>query len=108
MTDHPRRLDDLLRAKEGDAGCDAGQEVLDAYVDTELAGEDPAREFPGTAIHFQSCPGCKADHHGLLEAARRWITNPEHFAGAAAGAGEPAPLLGLEAERRHEGGGPGK
>jgi hypothetical protein len=50
MTDH-RHLDELLRAQDGDAGCTAGEDILDAYVDLELAGEDPARVFPGTAIH---------------------------------------------------------
>jgi len=71
MTDR-RRLDELLRAEEGDAGCAAGEDVLDAYVELELAGGDPARVFPGTAIHLRSCPGCRADHDGLLEAARRF------------------------------------
>jgi predicted anti-sigma-YlaC factor YlaD len=68
MTDL-RRLDELLRGDEGDAGCTAGEAILDAYVELELAGEDPARVYPGTAIHLQSCPGCRADHDGLLEAA---------------------------------------
>ena len=72
MTDRRRQLDELLRANEGDAGCTAGEEILDAYVELELVGEDPARVFPGTAIHLQTCPGCKADHEGLLEAARRF------------------------------------
>jgi hypothetical protein len=67
-----RRLDEFLRAEEGDAGCTAGEDILDAYVELELAGEDPARVFPGTAIHLRSCPGCQADHAGLLEAARRF------------------------------------
>jgi hypothetical protein len=106
MTRRRRDLDELLRAKEGDAGCTAGQEIFDEYVDLELAGKDPASVFPGTAIHLQSCPGCKADHHGLLQAARRWLLNPEHFAGAAAGAGEPAPLLALDADQPHETNGP--
>ena len=66
------RLDELLRAKEGDAGCTAGEDILDAYVELELAGDDAARVYPGTAIHLQSCPGCRADHDGLLEAARRF------------------------------------
>jgi hypothetical protein len=70
VSDRLRQLDELLRAKEGDAGCTAGEEILDAFVELELAGEDPARAFPGTAIHLQSCPGCEADHDGLLEAAR--------------------------------------
>ena len=72
MTDRRKRLDDLLRAEEGDAGCTAGEDILDAYVELELAGEDPATVFPGTAIHLNSCPGCRADHDGLLEAARRF------------------------------------
>jgi predicted anti-sigma-YlaC factor YlaD len=71
MTDL-RRLDELLRAEDGDSGCTAGEDILDAYVELELAGEDPARVYPGTAIHLQSCPGCRADHAGLLEAARRF------------------------------------
>ena len=70
MSDALRHLDDLLSARDGDAGCTAGEGILDAYVDLELAGEDPAGPFPGTAIHLRSCPGCRADHDGLLEAAR--------------------------------------
>jgi hypothetical protein len=68
----PRRLHELLRARDGDAGCAPGEEILDAYVELELAGEDPARAYPGTAIHLQTCPGCRTDHDGLLEAARRF------------------------------------
>jgi hypothetical protein len=70
MSDDPRDLDALLRATAGDAGCTAGEFILDAYVELELAGEDPALTYPGTAIHLQSCPGCRLDHDGLLEAAR--------------------------------------
>jgi predicted anti-sigma-YlaC factor YlaD len=71
MTD-PRHLDALLRARDGDPGCTAGVDIMDAYVELELAGQDPARVYPGTAIHLQSCPGCRTDHDGLLEAARRF------------------------------------
>ena len=67
MTD----LERLLRAQDGDAGCDAGVAIIDQYVELELRGEDPALHFPGTAIHLRACPGCRADHDGLLEAARR-------------------------------------
>jgi hypothetical protein len=62
----------LLRAEDGDAGCTAGEAILDAYVELELAGEDPSLSFPGTAIHLRACPGCQADHDGLLEAARQF------------------------------------
>jgi hypothetical protein len=72
MTDDHQHLDDLLRSLDGDAGCTAGEDIMDAYVELELAGEDPSDAFPGTAIHLRSCPGCRADHDGLLEAARRF------------------------------------
>jgi hypothetical protein len=72
VTDQPRHLEDLLRAETGDAGCTAGEGILDAYVELELAGKDPALMYHGTAIHLHSCPGCRADHDGLLEAARRF------------------------------------
>ena len=64
------RLDELLRALEGDAGCDAGVPIMDEYVEIELCGEDPSERFPGTAIHLRGCAGCRADHDGVLEAAR--------------------------------------
>jgi hypothetical protein len=65
-------ITELLRADDGDAGCTAGEDILDAYVELELAGEDPASTFPGTAVHLRSCPGCRLDHDGLLEAASRF------------------------------------
>jgi hypothetical protein len=78
MNDELRSLDNLLRAEDGDAGCTAGEAILDAYVELELAGEDPSQSFPGTAIHLRACPGCRGDHDGLLEAARQFgDTTPE-------------------------------
>jgi hypothetical protein len=65
-------LDHLLRAQEGDAGCQAGGPIMDQYVELELRGEDPSTRFPGTAIHLGVCPACRADHDGVLEAARRF------------------------------------
>ena len=66
-------LDELLRAQEGDAGCDAGVPIMDQYVEIELRGERPQpTRFPGTTIHLRVCPGCRADHDGVLEAARRF------------------------------------
>jgi hypothetical protein len=72
------RLDKLLLAEDSDPGCAAVQEILDVYVELELAGEDPARTYPGVAIHLESCQACRADHDGLLEASRRFgDTRPE-------------------------------
>jgi hypothetical protein len=72
VSDGRRDLDELLRALPGDAGCTAGEDILDAYVELELAGQDPAQIYPGTAIHLASCPGCAADHAGLLDVARQF------------------------------------
>ena len=36
MSDRRRQLGELLRAKDGDAGCTAGQDIMDAYVEREL------------------------------------------------------------------------
>jgi hypothetical protein len=63
-------LEELLRAEDGDAGCDAGTPIMDRYVEIELRGGDPGERFPGTVIHLRVCPGCRADHDGVLEAAR--------------------------------------
>jgi hypothetical protein len=65
-------LDRLLRASDGDAGCGAGGEILEQYVELEIAGKDPARVYPGTAIHLRSCADCRVEHDGLLDAARRF------------------------------------
>ena len=71
MTEH-RDLDELLRASDGDPGCSATEDILEAYVELELAGKAPEHRYPRTAIHLQACPGCRADHDGLLEAGRRF------------------------------------
>jgi hypothetical protein len=54
-----RDLDRDAPRPSGDAGCTAGEEVLHAYVEFELAGKDPARVYPGTAIHLRVCESCQ-------------------------------------------------
>jgi hypothetical protein len=65
-------LAELLVAEHGDPGCEAGAEVLERYVEHELArgDQDAARAFPGWAAHLHGCPGCRTDYEGLLEATR--------------------------------------
>lgn len=64
-----RDVDALLAADAVDAGCSAGFEVLHQYVEEELAGGQPARRHPGLAAHIASCPACRQDYLGLVEAA---------------------------------------
>lgn len=55
-----------------DVGCAAGFEILHRYVESGLAGGDPAREFPGLATHLRRCPACRSDYEGLVEAAQQF------------------------------------
>ena len=64
-----RDMDALLAAESIDAGCAAGFEVLHRYVEEQLAGGQPARTHPGLAAHLISCPACRQDYLGLVEAA---------------------------------------
>jgi hypothetical protein len=62
-------LGELLRTDPADPGCDAGVEIIDQYVELELAGRDAAARFPGLAAHLRRCPACRLDHDGILDAA---------------------------------------
>lgn len=62
----------LLNAETVDAGCSAGFEVLHQYVESELNGGDPEREFPGLAAHLRSCPACCDDYSALVDAAKHF------------------------------------
>jgi hypothetical protein len=68
-TDHTDR--DLLARVLGPAGpevsCEECFELLDEYVDLELAGEDADARLPGMRAHFQGCPACREDHESLHE-----------------------------------------
>ena len=68
-TDHTDR--DLLARVLGPAGpevsCEECFELLDEYVDLELAGEDADALLPGMRAHFQGCPACREDHESLRE-----------------------------------------
>jgi anti-sigma factor RsiW len=68
-TDHTDR--DLLARVLGPAGpevsCEECFELLDQYVDLELAGEDAEARLPGVRAHFQGCPACREDHESLRE-----------------------------------------
>jgi hypothetical protein len=68
-TDHTDR--DLLARVLGPAGpevsCEECFELLDQYVDLELAGEDAEARLPGLRAHFQGCPACREDHESLRE-----------------------------------------
>jgi hypothetical protein len=57
----------LLGPAGPEAGCDECFELLDRYVELELAGEDAARRLPGMRAHLDGCPACREDHESLRD-----------------------------------------
>ena len=50
-----------------EVSCEECFELLDQYVDLELAGEDADARLPGMRAHLQGCPACREDHESLRE-----------------------------------------
>ena len=61
----------LLGPAAPEISCEECFELLDQYVDLELAGEDADARPPGMRAHLQGCPACDADHDSLRELASR-------------------------------------
>ena len=47
--------------------CERCFELLDEYVDLEVAGADPNAALPGMRAHLDGCPACHEDHDSLRE-----------------------------------------
>jgi anti-sigma factor RsiW len=69
------KRDDLVARLLGPTGrqvtCEDCFELLDEYVDLELAGKDADRQLPGMRTHLEGCPACREDHESLRELASR-------------------------------------
>jgi len=65
-----RRHDELVGRLLGPAGpevsCEACFELLDRYVELEVAGADADTALPGMRAHLAGCPACAEDHASLL------------------------------------------
>lgn len=59
------RIARLLGPSEAEVSCDECFELLDQYVDLELAGEDADARLPGMRPHLEGCPACREDHESL-------------------------------------------
>jgi hypothetical protein len=57
----------LLGPRGPEVSCEECFELLDEYVDLELAGEDADRRLPGMREHLQGCPACHEDHESLRD-----------------------------------------
>ena len=64
---NPVSLVALLGPGEPELSCEECFELLDEYVDLELAGEDADARLPGVREHLQGCPACHDDHESLRD-----------------------------------------
>ena len=60
-----RRLRALLGPAGPEVGCDECFDLLDRYVDAELAGKDVEALLPGVRAHLDGCPACREEHESL-------------------------------------------
>jgi hypothetical protein len=75
MNERHDLLGSVLGPVGPDSGCEGGLEVLDLFVEAELAGRPAAELFPEVAVHIEACPDCREDYEGLRELAS---ARPEH------------------------------
>jgi anti-sigma factor RsiW len=72
MSDDDREMLARLLGPEGpEVTCEECFDLLDEYVDAEVAGEDADARVPGLRAHLEGCPACREDHESLLELVRR-------------------------------------
>ncbi|HEX8082800.1 MAG TPA: hypothetical protein VF529_00830 [Solirubrobacteraceae bacterium] len=63
-------IDRLLGPEEPEVTCEECFELLDEYVELELAGQDADRRLPGMRPHLEGCPACREDHESLRDFVR--------------------------------------
>lgn len=59
-------IEHLVGPAGPELSCEECFEVLDAYVERELAGAGADAAMPAMRAHLQGCPACRDDHDSLL------------------------------------------
>jgi hypothetical protein len=57
----------LLGPAAPEVGCDECFDLLDRYVEIELAGQDADAAVPGLRAHLEGCPACREEHESLRD-----------------------------------------
>jgi hypothetical protein len=60
-------LERLLGPTGYEVGCDECFELLDEFVELELAGVDADARIPGVRAHLDGCPACREEYAALRE-----------------------------------------
>jgi anti-sigma factor RsiW len=63
--EHRKLIGRLLGPAGPEVTCDECFELLDEYVDLQVAGEDADARMPGMRAHLEGCPACGEDHASL-------------------------------------------
>jgi hypothetical protein len=63
----------LLGPAAPEVSCDTCFELLDQYVELELAGARADEALPGVRPHLDGCPACREEHESL----RALVSQPE-------------------------------
>ena len=74
---HQELLTRLLGAAGPEVSCEECFELLDEYVELEIACESAERRLPGVRAHLDGCPACREDHESLREFVRLEDGTPE-------------------------------
>lgn len=74
MKVEPKFLKKILRAiintRQDEIGCHECFELLDQFVEMELAGKTPGEALPLVEDHLNRCGNCKEEYEALLAALR--------------------------------------
>ena len=68
MSDRQRTtalLERLLGPDGHEVSCEECFELLDEYVELELAGADADARIPGMRAHLEGCPACREEYESL-------------------------------------------
>jgi hypothetical protein len=63
--DLEQALTRLLGSAQAELGCDECFEMVDRYVELELAGADSDAEIPRLRAHLAGCQVCREDYESL-------------------------------------------
>ncbi len=67
---HEELLARLLGPGEPELTCDECFELLDEYVELDIAGEEADARVPGMRAHLAGCPACHEDYQSLRDFVR--------------------------------------
>ena len=61
-----QKLGQLLGPAGAEIGCDECFDLLDEFVELELAGLDLDARLPGLRTHLDGCSACREEHDSLV------------------------------------------